>query len=160
VRTAQAFFRRDIPMNALMFLMFLRSRWCRSFPGLLLTSALFLAGCGNPMGTVSGHVAYKGQPLPSGTVTFLTEKGKVFTSQLTSDGSYCVRLLPSGSVKITVQTPPQITFKDAAPRPADIPATPPPSPSVTIPPKYSDPNTSGLMLDVTGGMQTHDIAIQ
>jgi hypothetical protein len=101
-------------------------------------------------------VTNKGKSLLSGTVTFLTSENKIFTSQIASDGTYTVRQLPAGPVKIAVQTPPHIVVNDPQmPSQPDVSAPPP----VPIPPKYRDPNASGLTLNVTGGSQTHDIEV-
>jgi hypothetical protein len=35
-----------------------------------------------------------------------------------------------------------------------------PGEAVNVPPKYSDPQTSGLQVEVTGGKQNHDIKIE
>lgn len=131
-------------------------RSCGHFAALVLAAGSFLvAGCGST-GSVSGRVTNKGKSLPSGTVTLLTSENKIFTSQIASDGTYAVRQLPVGPVKIAVQTPPHIIVNDPQmPSQPDVPAPPP----VPIPPKYRDPNASGLTLNVTGGSQTHDIEV-
>ena len=50
---------------------------------------------------VSGKVLYKGQPLPYGSVQFMTPAG-VFVSQIAADGSYSLAELPTGLSKISV----------------------------------------------------------
>jgi hypothetical protein len=118
--------------------------------------SLLAAGCG-ANASVSGRVTHKGKPLPAGTVTFLTADNKIFTSQITSDGTFTVPQLTAGTVKIGVQTPPPQPADDSqAPRPSDAPTPPPP---VILPAKYADPNASGLTLTVTGGSQTHNIEL-
>jgi len=65
---------------------------------------LALSGCGKSTGSVSGKVTYKGEPLPSGTVTFVTDAG-VVSSPIAVDGTYSIPKAPLGTVAITVTTP-------------------------------------------------------
>lgn len=150
---------------------------------LLLSSLLVLAaGCGSKGGTVSGKVYYKDQPLPAGFVQFFPEgKGGDFSSPIKEDGSYSISKVPPGPVKITVivntgnplaNMPPMARGKGAqgmktasemmkkgkeggegGGNPFDI------KKGIKIPPNYGSPDTSNLKLDVTGGIQPHDIKL-
>jgi hypothetical protein len=133
-------------------------RWAARVAALFAAvGGLLTTGCGAPNGNVTGRVTHKGKPLTSGTVTFLTAGNKVFTSQIASDGSYTVLKLPAGPVQIGVQIPPAFTYDDPQ-MPSASPAAAATQP-ITIPPKYHDPSTSGLTLDVTGANQTHNIEL-
>jgi hypothetical protein len=117
-------------------------------------AALLAAGCGSQStGDISGVVTYNGEPLPSGTVSFVAETGrnrdKVKLAGITSDGSYHIRQCLCGDVRIGVQTPPAIGGKFAA---MSIP-------TIGIPKQYAEPDTSGLIYSVNPGPQTFDIKL-
>jgi hypothetical protein len=130
------------------------------FRFVILTLALpLVAACGGrPMGEVSGTVTLDGQPLALGTITFFSQDGTVWRSNVL-DGAYRVAKVPVGPVKITV-------FAHPSPIPAvmldQIQPPPPPAyrkPYVPIPDRYQDPDKSGLTYTVTRGTQTHDVAL-
>jgi hypothetical protein len=146
--------------------------------GLLVLSALLVlvAGCGRKGSTVSGKVYYKGQPLTAGMVQFFPEgKGGDFSSSIKQDGSYSISKVPPGSVKITVTSnttnpmpklPPMAAkgmkkggemMKKSGGEGAVNPFET--KQGVAVPPKYGNPDESGLKLDVTGGNQPYDIKI-
>jgi hypothetical protein len=114
----------------------------------LLTAALLLAGCAPGLGQVSGKVKYKGQPLPTGTITFYDQKNNPTSSAIGPDGSYSVQKVAAGPVKITVSVPMNISFMGDRPPPG--PKAPP------LPAKYIDPEKSGLDFEVKAGDQVHD----
>jgi hypothetical protein len=58
------------------------------------------AGCGPATGSISGTVTFKGEPVPSGTVSFLAN-AKVVEGQI-QDGHYEVAGVPVGEARITV----------------------------------------------------------
>lgn len=119
-------------------------------------------GCGG-RGDVSGEVRFKGQPLPAGRITFLCEEGDkpVLTSDV-RDGKYAVQGAPIGAAKIAVvtyetkTTPVPNMPKDAALSPNGAAAAPA-GKYVPIPPRYADPEKSGLTYTIQRGGQTHDI---
>jgi hypothetical protein len=143
---------------------------------LLLLSAT--GGCGST-GTVSGKVKYKGNALPVGRVVFFDSKDRqVGSASIGSDGSYSA-ILPSGSLKIAIITPPPSTLRSL---PKDQSKTIVegikrmkkgafnpmegdnqdliPQKTISIPAKYSNPGDSGLNLTVMGGQQSFDIDLQ
>jgi hypothetical protein len=61
---------------------------------------LFAAGCGPGTAAVSGTVAFKGEPVPSGTVTFFSG-GKQIDGQIQA-GHYEAIGVPLGKARITV----------------------------------------------------------
>jgi hypothetical protein len=130
--------------------------------------------------TVSGKVTYKGAPLKGGYVTLVTATGISRPGGISEDGSYTIDNVPTGPVKIAVDTesikprssagkggmaPPK---KYGPPPGAEQPSAPaykPPDPTagadryVAIPQKYADPEKSGLTYTVKSGSQTHDIPL-
>lgn len=145
--------------------------------GVLSFAACMLAlmGCGEPpAGQVSGEVKYKGTAIQAGSITFMDEKGKVGYGQIT-DGKYQIDKAPLGEVKIGVQSSSgggggaaASAMAKSKGMPKDLPAGVDPNvfkkafekgTGVTIPAKYSDPQTSGLTYTVKQGQQTHNIDI-
>src|SRR5207245_2717948 len=98
-------------------------------------AALLVAGCAKapPTGDVSGRVTYNDRLLPSGTVAFYGEKGKVESSLISGKGAYRVPKAPCGETRITVQTPPAAKGQFAK---MSIP-------TIEIPKRYSEPEHSG-----------------
>jgi|SRR5579884_3203064 len=132
----------------------------------LLTSALvggliFLpSGCGlfDNSGTISGTVRYKGEPLSEGSVSFVSEKGRVATGPIDKSGRYVVTGVARGSAKVTVQVvsseEPPMSFA-GAPKSAPGKAAGP-----KIPLRYTVAATSGLQHSVTKGKQEFNIDLE
>jgi len=135
---------------------------------LLLSVLMVLAGCGEPTASVSGTVKFKDQPLPSGTVLFHGPDGRVEHAVIGEGGKYALANAPLGPVRIAV--------KSHAAQPTGMPGAGKPPPGakdhapaqgekrdgryVPIPPRYADPETSGLSHTVRTGSQTHDIDLR
>jgi hypothetical protein len=66
--------------------------------------SLWVAGCGKSSSSVSGKVAYKGQPVKGGIVTFFGNNNWTGNSAISEDGSYSIAQVPKGTVQITVDT--------------------------------------------------------
>jgi len=145
----------------------------RIIGSVLLLSLVCLAtspGCGgsgrSPLGRVTGTVSYKGQPIQSGTIIFEVAgarpaNGKIEGGQITevtthepNDGA------PVGQAKIAV-----FATEAAAPSPAATGGDPGQQIVIDenymgagakslIPPKYSDPATSGLTWEIKKGDNT------
>lgn len=123
------------------------------------------SGCGGQAkGTINGKVTYQDKPLSSGTVTFVPETGSPEYSEIQSDGSYRMKNAPLGPVKIGVQRKSgQETLKSSG-----MPRNPKDygklreaiAENGNLPPKYADPNKSGLTYTVTKGTQQHDIDLK
>lgn len=132
--------------------------------GMAAIWALVVAGCGGgpPTAAVSGKITYKGQPVPTGTVSFVSES-TVASGQI-SNGQYTVAQAPIGPVKITVSTPAipdamqQRQMKQSVEGKSATGAagmTP-----VAVPPAFANPDSSGLTYTVTSASpQNHDIEI-
>jgi hypothetical protein len=102
-------------------------------------------------GTVSGTVTFKGQPLPSGKVSIMSEDGAVCSGDISPDGKYIVYRLPNGAAKIAVAT-----YPAAAPGPVPTRATK----YVPIPRRYRNFDMSKLTRTVTRGWQRLDIELE
>jgi hypothetical protein len=140
------------------------ARWV----GLVLLAGA-VAGCGGKSGaTVSGTVSYKGKPVTSGEVVFLSPDGKATVrAPIGPDGTYTAQHVPVGPAKLGVDNPPPAGNLGAAE--VEKPAANDPevqemkakaSHYAATPPRYADPNQSGLSYTVTAGTQKHDIPLQ
>lgn len=96
---------------------------------------------------VSGTITFNGKPLPFGTVTFVSKDGKQkIATAIADDGTYKA-VLPKGEYSVGIADP--VAKKDDK-EPKTLP----------IPAKYKSPDTSSLRIDVTGGKQSVNIALQ
>ena len=120
---------------------------------LLLGMVLLAAGCGRSKGAdagggpaeVSGRVWFNGQPLPGGMVRFMATGDESSASVLINpDGTYRLRNVPVGKVKICVDTSPLRRLQ----------ATP-----IHVPEKYWSFKKTDLTYKVRPGPQTYDIRI-
>jgi hypothetical protein len=119
-----------------------------------------LVGCGPRVGTVSGEVKFKGQPVDNAVIRFHSQTGQKLIMQGTVEkGQYTVRDVPAGPAQISIQVPLPAVIKgkdkdkdkDKGKKPPKTGTAPP---DTGIPAKYSDPAKSGLTYTVTGGNQT------
>jgi hypothetical protein len=135
--------------------------------GVLLVGLATLSGCGWRSGTVSGRVTYQGQPLPGGRIYFVTARGERHGVDLREDGTYSLRGVPSGDLRVGVDNTSlyrieQLRAGQAPGMPAQVaeqmlsklPASP--GRYVPIPAHYSDPAASGLRATVRRGSQGID----
>jgi hypothetical protein len=102
-------------------------------------------------GTVMGKVTFKGQPLPSGKVSLLSENGVVCSGEIRPDGNYTVFRVPPGRMKIAVAT-----YSPPPPGPVPVPAPK----YVAIPARYRDFERSNLLESVRRGGQRLDLELQ
>jgi hypothetical protein len=102
-------------------------------------------------GTVRGTVTFKGQPLPSGKVSILSECGVVCSGDIGPDGGYTVYRVPGGPVKIAVATYPP-------PLPGPVPTSAPIC--IPIPRRYRDFDKSALRRIVRHGGQVQNIELE
>ncbi len=141
------------------------TRLLRAAPLLLL----LLAGCGRGpvrQGEVSGKVLYRGNPLPGGVVTCVSDEGYATSAAIETDGSYKV-LAPFGQLKVSVDN--RMLQKgrgaEAGYRMSKPPAESAPGQALAgrylpLPEKYHDVNTSGLTCTVSGAAQTFEIRLE
>ena len=120
-----------------------------SYLGLiLLTTAFPLTGCGSGVGDVSGLVRHQGQPAVGGTITFYDESNGAKSSGIKEGGAYAVTGVAVGTAKIAIVMPMAIAVPGA-----------PEIKSMSIPPKYADPELSDLRCKVAGGKQKHNVEL-
>jgi len=141
--------------------------------GILIVSMIFLAGCGarEKGATLAGKVTYPtpDKPVTGGAITLYPSSGYPLSAPIKADGTFSIRELPAGDMKVTIRTdsikgmsggepnsapagmkPPG----DNRPMPADTPNMPK---FVKIPRKYGDPKTTPLTYTVeASGAQTRD----
>jgi hypothetical protein len=112
--------------------------------GLLAAVALLAAGCGSkPVGSVSGTVTYKGAPVKSGSVNFVSATGAADQAKLSESGAYTIPSLEAGEYKVYILPP------TPEPQPPGTKLAPPPK--FEVPAKYQDAKSSGITKTVTGG---------
>jgi hypothetical protein len=143
--------------------------------GLCLCGILLAAGCGGGKGVVSGKVSYQGKVVRAGMVSFIPEGGGVMSSPIEEDGSYTIRNVPVGNVKITVETesarPPALQSGPGGEAPEFMrkyvreknPEAASPERAkrfVPIPSQYSDAGKSNLTYVVKSGKQEYDIDLK
>jgi hypothetical protein len=134
------------------------SRWTL-VAALLATT---LTGCSQPIGTVSGKVAFQGQPVPAGSITFIHADGTTRSGSI-HEGSYSVAKIPPGACTILVMSlpPPRSLWNPekkvlvGGERASSKFGTPTPLPS-----RYSDPKDSDLHYEIKAGRQTFNIELK
>jgi hypothetical protein len=138
---------------------------CRLLAG--AAALVAIAGCTEPVGSVSGEVRYKGAPLPYGQITVFRADGRSASSVI-EDGAFEIHKAPVGEVKVTVQSlsapgARTMLFRPDGSKDDDDPPTPNDARGqkpVRIPDRYKDPAKSGLSFTIHAGAQTHDVDLQ
>lgn len=134
---------------------------------LFVTSLAFVAACGGcgpkaglnvPTGTVAGKVTLAGQPLTNASITFFGEGlGDTGSGILQSDGTYTLKYgngfsVPAGDYRVAITS---ARPQQAPPDPNDLMANPDKyAQNESIPVKYRDPQTSGMIAVVKAGSNT------
>jgi len=142
--------------------MLVLNRWI-TFACLLAASTVSLTGCGGgktvQMGTVQGKVTLDGEPVSAGTIFFMGESiADTASAELQSDGSYSMRYgsgfrIPAADYRVclgasnTNATPPDPGALMESPEKYAV-KTP------SVPAKYLDGKTSGLIAAVNPGQNT------
>ncbi len=135
-------------------LLFLR----RTVPLLALLAVVLLpTGCGQSTGRVKGKITVGGVPLKRGIIAFLSQVGNKDSYPATIiDGVYETDEIPVGEARIIVyhstDDPPEggkgndlVPAKKGKARNTGL-----------VPAEYHSPDTSGLSINVTSGMNTFD----
>jgi hypothetical protein len=88
--------------------------------------------------TAAGIVNFDGKPLGGGSITFISVKDNMYrmTAMIHANGHFSANNVPSGEVKVSVETE---TAKIGNP-----------AGYVKIPTKYTNPETSGLTATIGG----------
>jgi hypothetical protein len=131
----------------------------------LVVACLALAcGCDGGRGELMGKVIYKEKPVRMGWVLVSGNDGLVRSVAIEDDGSYHVKEVPAGPVKLSVTSP-----DPSAPRPPSRKKGPdapkPPTQEeidkwVALPDKYGDFTQSELTFTVQRGTNTFDIDLK
>jgi hypothetical protein len=138
----------------------------KRFGSLLVLAALAAVGCGGS-GSVSGKVVYNGTTVKGGTVMLVDSTGKAYSSPIAQDGTYQIDKVPTGDVKVMVETKSiEAASKIPSYKPPagqTVPGAPtPPDPEeakrryVPIPDKYQSVETTDLTYTVKSGSQPYD----
>ena len=119
--------------------------------------AAAVAGCGKDRGNVSGKVTFNGQPVSEGEVQFYDrEYGAFFTAKLGADGTFAARTAEGPGLWIGTYRVAIVPAREDPP----IGSTAPPKPKPTvIPPKYWDPKTSDLKVEVDNSSKSFDFEL-
>jgi hypothetical protein len=120
-----------------------------------------LAGCAPSTGDVSGTVSIGSKPIPYGRVLFQTvsEPHKTCSGYI-KDGSYTIKSVPVGEVKVAIESFPPPTVDPNPPKGLDLKIQKPSTTQqVPIPKKYRDVEKSGLKYTVTAGAQTKNFEL-
>ncbi len=134
----------------------------------LVVFVLCLTGCGNKA-KVTGTVKFAdGKPLTVGTVNF-TDGTNLFRGEIQSDGTFEMRTFKpgdgvlKGTYKVylteTLQFGETSTLVQKGPDGEELRIETIGNTTSTLDPKYSDPEQSGMTIDVKGNM-TYDITIE
>ncbi len=121
---------------------------------------LALAGCGADDGrvSISGQLEVDGKPLAGAAVAFVSMSGSALSSASTDSAGKFTARVAVGKNKVAVS---KIDPNEAPPAPtnpedtlmgteAEVKAMP--KPKGVLPPKFADPNTSGLVFEIQSGM--------
>jgi len=156
-----------------------RTRICYSAPagrrdwrvrpvlGSIAYLALCFTGCGSSTATVEGTVTVQGQPVKSGSVILYCEDKQIVRG-LIVDGQYSIPNVPCGNVTVTVQAhakvPSGLRLEQQLPPivngPIPSPVETPGSSTLSIPPRYSHPEESGLSIQIDGTHVTYGIDLK
>lgn len=129
------------------------------------TLAVLLGGCGpredHPETVpVQGKVTYAGKPVPRGTITFQPDAGQAAVGEIQPDGSY--RLGTFAQDDGAVPGHHKVTIIANTGDPTMIPGSSPGyvPPKDLVPKKYGQPDTSGLVADVSKEKTTYDFDLK
>ncbi|GIW82424.1 MAG: hypothetical protein KatS3mg105_4231 [Gemmatales bacterium] len=117
----------------------------------LLIFVALIAGCGGGRAVVSGNVTLDGEPLVTGTVTWISTDGKtVAYGQIQNDGSYRAEM-PAGEYFVTV-------VATSMPEQNENPMIEAVG-KLLVPAKYTRKEESGLKYTVQSGNNQIDIPL-
>lgn len=130
---------------------------CLAGGALVLVAVFTVVGCGKASkktGTVTGTVTYKGNPVKSGLVNFLSATGAASQGQIDASGNYKLDApIEEGEYKVYLQPP-----IPGQAGPPDKKAVPPPK--FEVPEKFQDMAKSGVKVTVKPGENTIPIELK
>jgi hypothetical protein len=123
--------------------------WRLALPLLILGGAFGCGGDADEGVTVEGKVAYQGEPITNGSLTFFPASGRPITAALSEDGEYSCQLPPGEyRVTVTVGVMPPAGWKEGDPVPP---------PSIVLPDRYGSRLETPLTATVTAASGTHTV---
>jgi hypothetical protein len=154
----------------------------RSFiVGIAILCLTLSSGCGRGTSSVRGKVTYQGKALTYGAVIFMPDDNNSYPADIQPDGSYTIHAVPRGKCRVVVQVsdprPPSRpqpranakdgfgkaeAMKDDAKAGSRLPTAPEPKKSdlpPPIPPRFANPETSGLNVDLSEAEKTYNIEL-
>jgi hypothetical protein len=133
--------------------MALRDLRHRTVPAGLLGLVLFLAGCssGPATGQLTGKVLFDGKPVSAGSVKCVDALGKVHNMAISPEGKYRLPRVAVGLARFAVETHTRVPEGMRTPTEAEKP--------IALPERYSNPDTSGLQVEVRRGETPYDITM-
>jgi hypothetical protein len=102
---------------------------------------------------ITGTVAYRGKPIPGGTVLLQPNSGRAIVAVIEQDGRYKTSV-PSGSYRVGVVSSSGIP-DDVDPWKSKVKL-----PQSSVPDKYGRPETSGMSVTVATDNTKVDISLQ
>jgi hypothetical protein len=124
--------------------------------------AISATGCGGTdLGKISGKVTYKGQPLPFGSIAFVSPDGGIASGTI-QNGDYLVAGAALGKTKIAIQSlpmPPSMRPANSQSAAGDS-GEAPSAIHMTIPERYAQPKESGLSYTVVAGEQSQNFNLK
>ena len=90
-------------------------------------------GCAPPEASISGKILYKGVRPSFGQVTFIDEQGNGMNTILRDDGSYSIRPVKTGKLRVVILS------------------------MAKLPAKYTDPKATELSVEVVPGENTYSV---
>lgn len=142
-------------------------RWDRRPAAALVLAVASVVGCGAPTATVTGVVTYKGSRVTSGYVVFIDDTGRAtLPASVGADGSFAIAKATVGRARVSFDNPPPTRPPCVEP---GSPATDDPEHQqmvkalgryVATPPRFKDPNTSGIGFELRPGPNRCDIVLE
>jgi hypothetical protein len=147
----------------------MRGIYARAAAGVLLAALALAAGCAkgdgvNRGGKLTGTITIDGKPVGGGEVIILSADGKhSMSGRIRNSGAYEILEPPLGPCKLAVITSPLKEVPPPSKKKGPVDFTDPKTGEwpiyVAVPEKYEKPDTSGLVVEVKGGDQSHDIPL-
>jgi hypothetical protein len=105
-------------------------------------------GEGEERATVRGMVTFKGKPLTSGFVTFVSPEGRKYSASIRLDGTFAFRkvAVPAGRYKVVIDK--SVSLGKGQPPPVPIPA------------RYQSAETSPLVATLNRGENVFDLVLK
>jgi hypothetical protein len=136
---------------------------------LLLAASAGIVGCGTNGATVTGKVTYRDRLVTSGEVMFITQDGKASAhTPVQPDGTYKAENVPLGRLKVSLQNPLPLHYQQVQKKPKGTAeenselqeAAKKAALYVPTPPKYADPDQSGLTAEVKSGKNEYNLELK